>query len=177
MQTTSKILMIRPVSFGYNEETAESNVFQKKPEADELVQQNALKEFDCLVNLLRENGVEVTVVEDTPEPHTPDSIFPNNWISTHDTGEVFLFPMQAENRRLERRSHVIDAVKNNFSVADVIDLSYFEKENKFLEGTGSMVLDRVNKIGYACISSRTHTDVLNRFAKFSRLQDCSFSCF
>ncbi len=177
MQATSKVLMIRPVNFGYNSQTAESNAFQKKPETTELVHQNALKEFEALVDLLQKNGVEVTVIQDTPEPHTADSIFPNNWISTHDSGQVFLYPMQAENRRRERKREAIETIKNNFAVREIIDLSYFEKENKFLEGTGSMVLDRENKVAYACISPRTNIEVLNRFSELSGYRIISFHAF
>lgn len=154
--------MIRPVNFGFNEQTAESNAFQSRSaEAD--VQNNALKEFDAFVALLRENGVDVTVIEDTPAPHTPDSIFPNNWISFHDDGNIFLYPMQAENRRLERRTDLIDQIRSRFKVNDINNLSHYEAENKFLEGTGSMVLDRDNKIAYACLSPRTNLDVLSSF--------------
>jgi hypothetical protein len=150
-QTTSKILMIRPVNFGFNEQTAGSNAFQNRDAGQELVQDKALREFDGLVNLLRQNGVEVIVVDDTPEPHTPDSIFPNNWVSFHHDGTVFLYPMMAENRRLERREDIIMGLEDEFKIKHVIDLSRFEHEHKFLEGTGSMVLDRENKIAYACL--------------------------
>jgi hypothetical protein len=164
MQTTSHILMIRPVKFGFNAETAVNNAFQvKSDEAD--VQDKALKEFDAFVKLLRENGVDVTVVEDTVEPHTPDSIFPNNWISFHDDSTVLLYPMYAENRRGERKQHVIDKVSEKFSIARTIDLSLYEKENIFLEGTGSMVLDRDNKVAYACLSPRTSEKVLQDFCE------------
>src|SRR6201993_4208643 len=139
-QTTSTILMIRPVNFGFNEQTAGSNAFQNRNAEQQQVQDKALKEFDALVNVLRRNGVEVIVVDDNPEPHTPDSIFPNNWVSFHSDGQVFLYPMQAENRRLERREDIINGLEDNFKVKHVIDLSRFEEEGKFLEGTGSMVL-------------------------------------
>ncbi|MDB5133894.1 MAG: hypothetical protein JWP37_497 [Mucilaginibacter sp.] len=162
-QTTSHILMIRPVNFGFNEQTAGSNAFQNRNVSQQKVQDNALKEFDNLVNILQENGVEVIVVDDTPEPHTPDSIFPNNWVSFHDDGNVFLYPMMAENRRLERREDIIMDLEDEFKIKHVIDLSRFEHEHKFLEGTGSMVLDRENKIAYACISPRTDKDVLDLF--------------
>jgi hypothetical protein len=164
MQTTSHILMIRPVKFGFNAETAVNNAFQvKNDEAD--VQDKAVKEFDAFVKLLRENGVDVTVVEDTVEPHTPDSIFPNNWISFHDDSTVLLYPMYAENRRKERKQHVIDKVSEKFSIDRTIDLSLYEKENIFLEGTGSMVLDRDNKVAYACLSPRTSEKVLQDFCE------------
>ena len=161
---TSQILMIRPVNFGFNTQTAASNAFQKQGEQAE-VQQNALLEFDAFVDILRQNGVVVTVIDDTPEQHTPDSIFPNNWISLHENGSVFLYPMQAENRRLERK--VFRLIKEAFAVNEVFDLTYFEQQNQFLEGTGSMVLDRENKLAYACLSPRTSEDVLNEFCKIS----------
>ncbi len=162
-QSTSHILMIRPVNFGFNVQTAESNAFQNRNAQSESANKQAQMEFYGMVNMLRDNGVDVTVVDDTIEPHTPDSIFPNNWVSFHADGQIFLYPMQAENRRLERREDIINSLEDNFKVKHVIDLSRFEEENKFLEGTGSMVLDRVNKIVYACISPRTDRDVLQIF--------------
>lgn len=162
-QATSTILMIRPVNFGFNEQTAGSNAFQNRNAAQQQVQDNALKEFDNLVKVLQDNGVEVIVVDDTTEPHTPDSIFPNNWVSFHHDGTVFLYPMMAENRRLERREDIIMQLEDEFKVKHVIDLSHFEHEHKYLEGTGSMVLDRENKIAYACLSPRTDQEVLNQF--------------
>lgn len=162
-QTTSTILMIRPVNFGFNEQTAGSNAFQNRNAVQQQVQDKALKEFDNLVKILRENGVEVIVVDDTEEPHKPDSIFPNNWVSFHNDGTVFLYPMMAENRRLERREDIIRQLRDEFTVKHVIDLSRFENEHKFLEGTGSMVLDRENKIAYACLSPRTDEGVLEQF--------------
>lgn len=164
-QTTSTILMIRPVNFGFNEQTAESNAFQNRNAEQQQVQDKALQEFDNLVSVLQDNGVEVIVIDDTPEPHTPDSIFPNNWVSFHNDGTVFLYPMMAENRRLERREDIIMDLEDEFKVKHVIDLSRFEHEHKFLEGTGSMVLDRENKIAYACLSPRTDADVLNLFCE------------
>ncbi|MES2733466.1 MAG: arginine deiminase-related protein [Bacteroidota bacterium] len=164
---TSHILMIRPVRFGFNEQTAESNAFQNQEAAAQLretAQQCALKEFDQMVNHLRTFGVDVIVVEDTPEPHTPDSIFPNNWISFHQDGTVCLYPMQAENRRLERSLQVFDDLKERFDIENVIDFTNYELKGQFLEGTGSMVLDRENKIAYACISPRTHEEVILDFA-------------
>src|SRR6202012_1374410 len=162
-QTTSTILMIRPVNFVFNEQTAGSNAFQNRNAEQQRVQDNALREFNNLVNLLRDNGVEVIVVDDTHEPHTPDSIFPNNWVSFHQDGNVFLYPMMAENRRLERREDIIMQLEDEFKINHIIDLSRFEHEHKFLEGTGSMVLDRENKIAYACLSPRTDKDVLDLF--------------
>lgn len=173
-QTTSTILMIRPVNFGFNEQTAGSNAFQNRNAGQQQVQDNALKEFDTLVNTLRQNGVEVIVIDDSAEPHTPDSIFPNNWVSFHRDGTVFLYPMMAENRRLERREDIIMQLEDEFKVKRVIDLSHFEQEHKFLEGTGSMVLDRENKIAYACLSPRTNREVLDLFCKESGYQPILF---
>ncbi len=161
MQTTSHLLMIRPVNFTFNTETSVNNAFQstKDPNAQEI----ALTEFNDFVSLLRKNEINVTVIDDTIEPFTPDSIFPNNWISFHDNGSIVLYPMYAGNRRLERKPHVIEKLKERFIIEKQIDLSAYENENVFLEGTGSMVLDRENKIAYACISHRTDIDVLNDF--------------
>lgn len=162
-QSTSHILMIRPVNFGFNEETAESNAFQTKDKNQQAVQEKALAEFNGFVEILRANGVDVTVVDDNPQPYTPDSIFPNNWVSFHGDGNIFLYPMQAENRRLERREDIISLLEDKFKVHHIVDLSRYEEQNKFLEGTGSMVLDRENKIAYACLSPRTDKDVLDVF--------------
>ncbi|MFI5131934.1 MAG: citrulline utilization hydrolase CtlX [Chitinophagales bacterium] len=162
MQTTSHILMIRPVNFGYNAETAVNNAFQVKGKDDD-IHKKALKEFDTFVKVLEQNGVDVTVAEDTKEPHTPDSIFPNNWVSFHNDGTVLLYPMYAVNRRTERKEHVLEKLAQKFSIKRKIDLSRYEKENIFLEGTGSMVLDRGNKITYACLSPRTDEKVLADF--------------
>jgi hypothetical protein len=164
-QSTSHILMIRPVNFGFNDETAGSNAFQNRDADKNNVNERAQVEFDGMVKLLRENGVDVTVIDDTPEPYTPDSIFPNNWVTFHADGGIFLYPMQAENRRLERREDIIAKLEDRFVVKHVIDLSRFEADEKFLEGTGSMVLDRENKIAYACLSPRTDSDVLHLFCE------------
>src|ERR1700741_1364622 len=115
-QSTSHILMIRPVNFGFNEQTAESNAFQNRNAQSESANQQAQKEFDGMVNMLRGNGVDVIVVDDTIEPHTPDSLVPNNWVSFHADGQIFLYPKQAENRRLERREDIINGLEDKFSV-------------------------------------------------------------
>lgn len=159
--------MIRPVQFTYNEQTAVNNAFQVAG-AQQNVQQKALEEFDRFVAVLRSNGVTVTVIEDTPEPHTPDSIFPNNWVSFHAGGTMVLYPMFAPNRRLERKEAVIHQLKQELGTSQLIDLSYFEAEQRFLEGTGSMVLDRDFQVAYACLSPRTDKKVLEEFAR--RLQ-------
>ena len=156
--------MIRPVNFGFNAETAVNNAFQVAG-TDEAAQEKAAGEFDDLVALLRQNGVEVMVVNDTPEPHTPDSIFPNNWISFHDDGTILLYPMFAANRRQERKPQVLQQIKSHFAVQHTIDLSSYENDALFLEGTGSMVLDRDHNIAYACLSPRTNQEVLTDFCK------------
>ena len=162
MQTTNSLLMIRPVDFRFNEQTASNNRFQQ--DSDEInVQQKALKEFDGFVLELRNNGIDVTVINDTLQPETPDSIFPNNWISLHEDGTVVLYPMFSENRRLERRQDILEELSNKFVVSRVIDLSDYENKNHFLEGTGSLVLDRKAKIAYACRSLRTSEDVIEDF--------------
>jgi hypothetical protein len=167
-QLASSVLMIRPTRFQSNPQTADSNAFQTAPDASPAEQQrSALTEFESLVSVLRGAGIEVHVFDDTLEPHTPDSVFPNNWVSFHADGTVVLYPMEAENRRCERRPDVIERLdaELGFQVRQVVDLSHHEDAGHFLEGTGSMVLDRVNRVAYACLSSRTHLDVLGDFAQ------------
>lgn len=165
MQTTPHLLMIRPVAFGLNLQTARSNAFQNTNAPQNNVQEKALAEFDAFVAILRAHDIDVTVIDDTLEPHTPDSIFPNNWISFHKEGSVFLYPMQAENRRLERRDDIIDRLSEVFDIREINDLSATENNGEYLEGTGSMVLDREHKIAYACLSIRTQRKVLDIFCK------------
>jgi len=167
-QLASTVLMIRPVRFESNPLTAASNRFQGRTQASPEEQQGAaLDEFDSLVEQLRDNGVTVIVITDTAEPHTPDSIFPNNWISFHADGRVVLYPMEAENRRTERRMDVVEKLdaELRYTVREIVDLSHHEQAGHYLEGTGSMVLDRVNRIAYACLSSRTQLDALGDFAQ------------
>ena len=177
MQTTSHILMIRPVAFGLNMQTVDSNTFQNKAALQKNVQENALLEFDDLVDKLRSAEIDVIVIEDTLLPHKPDYIFPNNWVSFHNDGTVFLYAMEAENRRTERRLDIINQLEERFSVSDIIDLSNYEKQNKYLEGTGSMILDRDHKIAYACLSSRTHPEVLKDFCKGSGYTALTFQAY
>jgi len=154
--------MIRPVDFGFNAETAVNNAFQVAG-AGTAAQEKAQKEFDDFVTLLRANDVEVLVISDTPEPHTPDSIFPNNWISFHKPDTICLYPMFAVNRRHERKPPVLQQLQQSFAINHTIDLTGYENTNQFLEGTGSMVLDRDYKIAYACLSPRTSQPVLLDF--------------
>jgi hypothetical protein len=166
-QLTGSVLMVRPVRFEGNPQTAASNRFQGRALGNEAPQAAALREFDALAGQLRGRGVEAIVVEDTPEPHTPDSIFPNNWVSFHADGRVVLYAMEAANRRAERRRDIIESLagEHGFQVREVVDLTHHENDGHYLEGTGSLVLDRVNRIAYACLSSRTHLDPLGEFAQ------------
>ena len=169
--------MIRPVRFGFNTETAESNAFQDiklAAQTKDVAQEDALREFDEMIHRLRAIGVDVMVYDDTADPYTPDSIFPNNWVSLHASGTVVLYPMQAENRRLERRPDIINDLAERFHVAKVVDLTYFEQEGKYLEGTGSMVLDRMHRVAFACLSPRTHPDVLAEFNHRTGYRTVSF---
>ena len=170
---TSHLLMIRPVQFAYNAETAVNNSFQVASK-DASVQEKALQEFDGFVATLQDNGIDVTVVQDTAEPHTPDSIFPNNWMSLHSNGSICLYPMFAVNRRQERKQHVLDAINEKFIVDSTIDFTGSETDNIFLEGTGSMVLDRANQIAYACLSPRTDKGLLQHFCKQFNYTPISF---
>ena len=177
MQNTSHILMIRPANFGYNAETAVNNSFQVNTGNLSETASNAILEFDAFVQKLRENGVDVLVYQDTKDPHTPDSIFPNNWISFHEEGVVCQFPMFAENRRKERNNAVIQLVKEKFTIKEQLDFTYFEAENLFNEGTGSMVLDRDHKIAYACLSPRTAIKPLQAFCKEMQYKAVCFNAF
>lgn len=166
-QLTNTVLMIRPVKFGYNVETAGNNYYQRRicDLSPTTIQQRALEEFNELVYRLTEAGVEVIAIHDTLQKDTPDAIFPNNWISFHEDGTVVTYPMWALSRRLERRADILDLLSSeyNFLISRKVDYSSFEQEEKFLEGTGSMVLDRQNKIAYACVSPRTSQELLEQF--------------
>ena len=160
--------MVRPASFGYNPETAATNKFQK-PSADAACGEAAAarREFDGLAGALISDGVRVCVVEDTAEPPKTDAVFPNNWVSFHEDGTVVLYPMQAESRRRERRREILDEVTDRlgYKVSRVVDLTSHETQGRFLEGTGSMVLDHIERMAYACISPRTHPDVVKEWGK------------
>jgi len=175
-QTTSHLLMVRPASFGFNEETAASNAFQKKDaEADvEQIKKKAVEEFDAMVEKLRENHIHVLVIKDSPQPEKPDAVFPNNWISTQAGGTIFTYPMESQTRRLEYRPNILDTIGEQYNVNAVFDFSDRADDELFLEGTGSMILDRVNKIAYACISPRTHEKLLQQWCKVSGYQPFVF---
>lgn len=168
-QITNSILMIKPVSFRYNEQTAVNNYYQKVLDNLTLnqIQEKALLEFNDFVSKLKNAGVNVIIIEDTKEPETPDSIFPNNWVSFHSDGTVALFPMYAQNRRDERREDIFDVLVDDygFEIEGIKDFTEFEEHDKYLEGTGSMVLDRENKICYAAISIRTDEIAVMQFCE------------
>lgn len=178
-QLTDTLLMIRPVSFRMNEQTAVNNYFQAQPDlAPAVVNQKAQKEFDFFVEKLRQAGVRVLVVDDTPVPDTPDSIFPNNWISFHTDGRVALYPMFAENRRLERREDILDMLEENgLLISEIVDYTSAESAGVFLEGTGSMVLDRVNRKAYCCLSERADEELLIEFCEDFEYTPVIFSAF
>lgn len=159
--------MVRPASFGYNPETAATNKFQRQPAdaADEAAA--ARKEFEGLAGALTGEGVRVCVAEDTIDPAKPDAVFPNNWVSFHEDGTVVLYPMQAENRRHERRGEVVDEVAERlgFKISRLLNLTSHEQHGRYLEGTGSLVLDHMQRTAYACISPRTHAAVVQEWAK------------
>ena len=165
MQVTDTILMIRPASFGYNSETAVNNFFQSRTSEEQgELQEAALKEFDGMVQALKDNEIEVLVVNDTPEPPKPDAIFPNNWLATSPEGIVSVFPLFAQSRRVEKREDILKMLAEKFIVKDLHDWTEYEPEGKFLEGTGSMVMDYDDKVIYACYSPRTDLSVLEKFA-------------
>ena len=164
MQTTDTVLMIEPAAFGFNAETAQNNYFQVNSENAE-TQNRALQEFNNFVEKLRSKGINVITMKDTLEPHTPDSIFPNNWISMHQDGTVVLYPMCAVNRRWERRNDILEILKRNFSVKEIIDFSATENDGKFLEGTGSMIFDHENKLAYGSVSLRLDEQLFREFCE------------
>src|SRR5690554_5854073 len=179
-QTTNTDLMIRPVQFRMNEQTAVNNYYQQKTEGltPENANQKAQQEFDGFVERLRSVGVNVIVVEDTKDSDTPDSIFPNNWISFHENAEVVLYPMFAENRRLERREDILDIVEENgFVIDEINDYTSAEEDNIFLEGTGSMILDRENGKVYAALSARADEELIIEFCEDNDMQPVIFEAY
>lgn len=167
-QTTNTILMIRPVNFRMNEQTAVNNYYQESINGvlPETINTKAQKEFDAYVDKLRNIGVHVIVVNDRKETDTPDSIFPNNWVSFHENGDVGLYPMFAENRRLERREDILETLEEKgFEIINIIDYTSAEEEQVFLEGTGSIILDRVNRKAYCALSPRADEDLFIEFCE------------
>lgn len=167
--------MIRPAVFGFNEETAADNFFQSRSTFNkEKIQQKALQEFNEMIMKLREQGIDVLVIDDTSDPIKPDAIFPNNWIVTLPEGIISVFPMFAANRRTEKRDDILKMLSEKFIVKDIQDWSEYEAEEKFLEGTGSMVMDHKNKMIYAAVSERTSLSVLEKFASSNGYQAIVF---
>ncbi|WP_343706306.1 arginine deiminase-related protein [Flavobacterium sp.] len=167
-QTTNAILMIRPVAFRMNEQTAVNNYYQKVLDglSSDTVNAKAQQEFDAFVEKLRAVGVDVTVVDDNVETDTPDSIFPNNWISFHENGDVVLYPMFAENRRLERRDDILDILEEkDFEISNIVYYNTAEEDGIFLEGTGSLLLDRGNGKVYCALSPRADEELVIKFSK------------
>ena len=175
MPLASTILMVRPAAFGFNEETAANNYFQTNPKiSKEELQQKALTEFDNMVQTLRNHDLNVLVIEDSKEPAKPDAIFPNNWLSTSPNGIVSVFPMYAPNRRIEKRDEILEQLAQKFVIRDVQDWSEYEVEGRFLEGTGSMVIDHDHKMIYACVSERTSLSVLEKYTATNGYQAIVF---
>ena len=177
-QSTNSILMIRPNNFGFNEETANDNHYQNKEFFESNSNENAQKEFDNMVKNLKQNGISVHVFQDDDINYTPDSIFPNNWISFHENGDIGLYPMYAKNRRLERRPEVLEFLEEQgFGIENIVDYSGAESENKFLEGTGSMILDRENRIAYCSISNRSNEELFIDFCEDFEFTPVLFNSF
>ncbi|OFY90301.1 MAG: amidinotransferase [Bacteroidetes bacterium RIFCSPLOWO2_12_FULL_31_6] len=178
MQSANSVFLVQPCSFSFNNETAASNTFQQKIESllEEEINNKVLVEFKNLTSILIENGIKVHVFKDTPTPIKPDAIFPNNWISVTDS-KMIIYPMCNINRRTEKRIAIIQYIKNNYSIKEVIDFSAFEKENKFLEGTGSIVFDHENKKAYASLSPRTNKELFIELAHQLNYQPIFFHSY
>jgi hypothetical protein len=175
-QTTNTILMIEPVAFGFNDQTAINNYFQQQLPVLKDIQRHALIEFNGMVEKLRQNEVDVIVIKDTENPLTPDAVFPNNWISFHEAGQVVLYPMFAQNRRNERRKDLFQLIEGKgYIINNVDDFTFWEENNQFLEGTGSMIFDRVNKIAYAALSERTNKELFLQFCSLFEYKPVYFS--
>jgi hypothetical protein len=168
-----ELLMVRPYQFYFNQQTAANNFFQSDIDIEN-ANELALAEFDTMVEQLRAHQIKVNVVQDTKDPSTPDAIFPNNWVSTHHNGTLCLYPMFAENRRAERKSTVLDFLYSNYKIQNVLDLTDLEKEGKFLEGTGSMVLDHQNKIAYGCLSERLDKEAFTNWCDKMQFNPIAF---
>lgn len=174
-QVPHSVFMVRPASFGFNEQTANSNSFQNESVVEaKQVHQLALLEFDAMVQTLRESAIEVVVLEDVVEPRKPDALFPNNWLSLHEDGKLVLYPMLAPNRRLERRPEFVQILRDKFKVNDILDFSDRERKGQIVEGTGSLIFDHVNKIAYASRSERTSEPLVIEICKALRYDPIIF---
>ena len=168
-QSSNVVLMVRPAHFGFNEEAATTNAFMQaaKTLSNDEVKVKAQEEFDGLVEVLKGEGVQVVVVQDSDLPVKPDAVFPNNWFSTHPNGVFVTYPMQPESRRIERLNPVMEVLAEAYTINRTIALEHAEEDNQFLEGTGSLVLDRMKKVAYACRSPRTHEGLAQRWAELT----------
>lgn len=175
-QLTDTLLMVRPANFGFNTETADNNAFQINDLSlsKQEIQEKAIQEFDAFVAKLRAVGVKVLVIEDTLTPLKTDAIFTNNWISLHTDGLLITYPMFSANRRLERRKDIVEQLIQQFHIQNYIQLEKWEADDQYLEGTGSMILDRQNRIVYACVSERTHPKLLDEYCDFMKFQKVQF---
>jgi hypothetical protein len=175
-QVTDTVLMIRPAAFGYNTDTEDDYTFQSPPRKgrESEVHSMALAEFDAMVEILRKNGIKVLVAQDSEEGFRPDAIFPNNWFSTHSDGSVITYPMYAESRRGERSEEVLDLLQQDFVIDQRYSFEQYEEKNQFLEGTGSMIIDRADKVVYACLSERTHIQLLDKFCLLRGYEKIAF---
>ncbi|MCB0518965.1 MAG: amidinotransferase [Lewinellaceae bacterium] len=175
-QTTSHLLMVRPASFGFNEETAANNAFQSNDGSlgKAEISQQAVAEFDAFVEKLRSHGVDVVVAEDSAFPTKPDAVFPNNWITFHEDGTVYTYPMFAPARRVERQEGIVKQIGQKFRINRKVQLEEFESIDQYLEGTGSMIFDRQHHLVYACLSPRTSPELLQRFCKQIRYEPVAF---
>ncbi len=179
-QAAKRIMMMRPKHFGFDPSTARSNSFQNQEGAEDIssIESLAKQEFEQAVIKLRSEGIDVIALDDTDHPVKPNAVFPNNWVSFHEDGRVLLYPMMTESRRSERRDEVLTQLsEEGINIKEVVDLSVFEKENKFLESTGSVILDYDYKLAYACISTRTHPAVLDKFCELMDFEPVVFEAF
>jgi len=177
-QCADAVLMVRPQAFGFNPETAATNSWQRPDGAAAAdAPQRARREFEQLLNALRSEGLSVCAVEDSAEPAKPDAVFPNNWLSFHDDGTLVLYPMQSASRRTERRQDVLDAAVRElgFQVSHLLDLTHHEGQGRYLEGTGSLVLDHVQRVAYACVSPRTHPELVAEWARELEYEPLTFA--
>jgi len=176
--TTDTVIMVSPTSFSFNAETAQSNVFQHRiRDTKEHIQKIAENEWKAVGTLLEKEGVTVIRIADTPTPPKPDALFPNNWITTHADGKIIIYPLLAQNRRVEKRQDIIAYLKKISHVSEVVDLSSFEHAGQYLEGTGSVVFDRIHKIAYACLSARTHSAPLEKLGQLLGYEIVSFHAY
>jgi hypothetical protein len=177
-QSTNTVFLVSPSTFGFNPETAKSNVFQHDLHLEKnIIQQKAQKEWEGVCSMLVKEKINVIAIMDTLAPVKPDALFPNNWITTHESGKIILYPLMAPNRRAEKRLDIVYQLTQKYKVKEIIDLSFYEKEGLYLEGTGSMVFDRQNKIIYSCLSARTAIEPLEHVAKLLGYQVVPFQAF